>query len=221
VSPAAGRRGIPFLLAAPSGTGKTSVCHLLIEKNRKRGDPPIVFSVSHTTRRRREEEREGVDYYFVSPQEFQRLEEGGTFLESADYDGNRYGTSRSSVEDPIAEGKDVLLEIEIEGARQVRRRREDVRFLFLLPPSMEELRRRLEARGTDTPEQIARRLERAWDELVAAEDFDYAVVNDELDDCVESVLEIIGGERSGEPAALRRRFSPRPALAEFRRRSGP
>jgi guanylate kinase len=220
VSPAARRRGIPFVVAAASGTGKTSVCRRVIERNRERGDPPISFSVSHTTRLRREEEREGVDYHFVSPEAFQGLVERDAFLEWAVYGGNHYGTSRRSIEGLLSDGRDVLLEIEVQGARQVRKRREDARFLFLLPPSMKVLRERLQARGTDTEEQIASRLERAQEELMAAEDFDYAVVNDELEGCVESVLAIIGSERSGEIAALRRRFAPAAALAALLDKKG-
>ena len=220
MSPAATRRGIPFVVAAVSGTGKTTVCRRAIDRNRERGDLPICFSVSHTTRRQRSEEREGVDYHFVSLEEFQGLAERDAFLEWAVYNGNHYGTSWRSIEQPLAEGSDVLLEIEVQGALQVRRRRKDARFLFLLPPSLEVLRERLQVRGTDTAEQIAGRLERGHEELVAAEDFDYAVVNDELEDCVDSVLAIIDGERSGEIAALRRRFAPGAALAVLRGADG-
>jgi guanylate kinase len=156
----------------------------------------------------------------VSPEAFQGLVERDAFLEWAVYGGNRYGTSRRSIEGLLSDGRDVLLEIEVQGARQVRKRREDARFLFLLPPSMKVLCERLQARGTDTEEQIASRLERAQEELMAAEDFDYAVVNDELEGCVESVLAIIGGELSGEIAVLRRRFAPAAALAALLGKKG-
>jgi len=206
------------VVSAVSGTGKTTVCHRLIERNRERGGPPLSFSVSHTTRRQRSEEREGVDYYFVSPEEFGGLVERDAFLEWAVYNGNCYGTSWSAIEEPLAQGNDVLLEIEVQGARQVRRRRKDARFLFLLPPSLAVLQERLRTRGTDTAEQIASRLERSREELAAAEDFDYAVVNDELEECVESVLAIIGAEHSGETEALRRRFAPWAAVSALRGR---
>jgi guanylate kinase len=220
VSPRAKRRGIPFVVAAASGTGKTTVCRRTIELNRERGGPPLEFSVSHTTRRQRSGEVEGVDYHFVSTAEFHRLVDAGAFLEWAVYNDHHYGTSWRSLEEPLGSGTDVLLEIEIQGASQVRERRRDARFLFLLPPSIEALRERLEARGTDAPEQIARRLQRADRELEAAAGFDYAVVNDEFDRCVEQVLEIIGGERAGEVRELRRRFAPGPALAALRAAGG-
>ena len=212
MKPRPDRRGIPFVVAAASGTGKTTVCRHAIGRNRERGGSPIEFSVSHTTRPRRSGEVDGVDYHFVSLEEFQRLVAADAFLESALYNENHYGTSWRSIEEPLADGIDVLLEIEIQGASQVRARRGDARFLFLLPPSMAALAERLRARGTDAPEQIARRLQWANRELEAAAGFDYAVVNDDFDRCVEQVLEIIEGERSGGIEGLRRRFAPGPAL---------
>jgi guanylate kinase len=216
VKPRPVRRGIPFVVAAASGTGKTTVCRHAIDRNRERGGSPLEFSVSHTTRPRRSGEVDGVDYHFASVDEFQRLVAAGAFLESASYNENHYGTSWRSIEEPLADGIDVLLEIEIQGASQVRARRGDARFLFLLPPSMAALAERLQARGTDAPEQIARRLQWAHRELEAAAGFDYAVVNDDFDRCVEQVLEIIEGERSGEVEALRRRLAPGPALEALR-----
>ena len=212
----AGRVGTPFVVAAASGTGKTTVCREAIERNRERGGSPIEFSISHTTRPRRSGEVEGVDYHFVSVQEFRRLVAADAFLEWAVYNESHYGTSWRAIEEPLANGTDVLLEIEIQGASQVRARRADARFLFLLPPSMGALAERLRVRGTDTPDQIAGRLERARRELEEAAGFDYAVVNDDFDRCVEQVLEIIEGERSGEVGGLRRRFAPSPALEELR-----
>ena len=142
----AGRRGVPFVVAAPSGTGKTTVCRQVVQK-----DPLAEFSVSHTTRPRRDGEAEGIDYHFVKPERFQEMVDEDAFLEWAEYDGNRYGTSWASIEQPLERGRDVLLEIEVQGAAQVRERRADARFIFLLPPSMEVLRERLVARSTDTP----------------------------------------------------------------------
>jgi guanylate kinase len=206
------RRQIPFVVVAPSGTGKTTICHRVVE-----GDDGIVFSVSHTTRARREGEVDGEDYHFVTPSEFERLAGDGAFLEWALYNGNRYGTSWESIRAPLAEGRDVLLEIEVEGARQVRERRDDACFIFLLPPSMKVLGDRLRGRGTDSPEQIRRRLDRAGEELEAIGDFDYAVVNDDLDRCVGSVMEIIRAERAGGSEELRRRFAVAPAYERFKR----
>jgi len=204
-------RGIPFVIAAPSGTGKTTVCLALRKRN-----PRLVFSVSHTTRPRRANETDGVDYHFVSTQEFERMIGAGAFLEWAVYNGNHYGTSWKAIEGPLAEGCDVLLEIEVQGARQVRQRLPDARLIFLLPPSQQALVQRLEGRGTDTPEQIAARLRTAQGELAAVEEFDYAVVNDELDRCVTQVGEIAAAERRGSADELRRRFTPRQAATRLR-----
>ncbi len=211
-----GRLGIPFVVAAASGTGKTTVCRRLVETNREVEGRPLEFSVSHTTRRKRRREVDGVDYHFVSEDGFQRLVDEGAFLEWATYNEHRYGTSWSSIDGPLKNGIDLLLEIEVRGAGQVRERRDDARFVFLLPPSLEALAERLQSRGTETREQIDRRLKHSRRELAAAEKFDYAVVNDRLDRCVGHLLEIIGAERCGEIAALRRRFAPAPALAVLR-----
>jgi guanylate kinase len=204
------RRGIPFVVAAPSGTGKTTVCRRLVEE-----DPLLEFSVSHTTRRPRSGEREGVDYHFVSEARFAELVRQGAFLEWAEYNQNRYGTSWRALEEPLAHGHDVVLEIEVQGAAQVRERRADARFLFLLPPSFEVLERRLRARGTDDPQQVAERLALARRELESALRFDYAVVNDDLARCLAELHEIVGAERAGRAAELRRRFEPRAALARL------
>ncbi len=206
------RRGIPFVVAAPSGTGKTTVCRQLVER-----DPQIEFSVSHTTRAPRSEECDAIHYHFVTRQEFASLVADNAFLESAEYNGNLYGTSWSAIEAPLRQGRDVLLEIEVQGAAQVRERRQDARSIFLLPPSMEVLRERLRRRGTDAPEQVEARL--AWAERVeleAGRRFDYAVVNDDLDACVADVRRILDAERAGQAAALREQFDPATALALLR-----
>jgi guanylate kinase len=196
------------VVAAPSGTGKTTVCRSVVER-----DPGIEFSISHTTRGRRPKERDGVDYHFVSRQEFQRLIDAGAFLEWAEYNGNRYGTSWAALDAPLAAGRDLLLEIEVQGARQVRERRSDARFIFLLPPTLATLRERLESRGSDSEAAIAGRLELARRELEDGARFDYAVVNDQLEGCVAEVLAILAAERSGDTAALRARHAPGPAIA--------
>jgi guanylate kinase len=210
VSAAAPRRGIPFVVAAPSGTGKTTVCRRLLE-----ADPDLVFSVSHTTRPRRPGERDGVDYRFVAEAEFERLVREGAFLEWAVYNGNRYGTSWEAIEAPLAGGCDVLLEIEVQGARQVRRRLPEARLVFLLPPSLAALEARLSSRGANSPGEIAERLETARGELAAIREFDYAVVNEELDRCVSDVLSIVRAERAAETTSVRARFDPRPAALRF------
>jgi guanylate kinase len=157
----------------------------------------------------------------VDEDRFQKLVEDGAFLEHARYNDRHYGTSWRSLAEPLERSLDVVLEIEVQGASQVRERRKDARFVFLLPPSMAELRHRLESRGTDAPEQIERRLARARDELVAVLSFDYAVVNDDLDRCIASLGEIIAAERSGAVAALRRRFDPVAAHERLRGEADP
>ena len=203
-----GRAGIPVVVAAPSGTGKTTVCRAIVER-----DPEIEFSISHTTRARRANERDGVDYHFVSAPEFQRLIDEGAFLEWAEYNGNRYGTSWAALDGPLASGRDLLLEIEVQGARQVRARRADARFIFLLPPTLATLRERLEGRGSDSPAAIAERLDLSRRELEDGTRFDYAVVNDRVETCVAEVLAVLAAERSGDTAALRARLAPEPAVA--------
>jgi guanylate kinase len=204
------RRGFPVVVAAPSGTGKTTVCREVVSR-----DAGIEFSVSHTTRPRRPGERDGVDYHFVTADEFERLVQAGAFLEWAVYNDHRYGTSWAALDAPLAAGHEVLLEIEVQGARQVRARRSDARFVFLLPPSLAVLRERLERRGTDSPDVIARRLELARQELREGTLFDYAVTNDRLEDCVEQVLEILAAERAGDTALLRARHAPGAAVAKL------
>src|SRR5207245_1078307 len=144
----------------PSGTGKTTVCREVLAR-----DPALEFSVSHTTRPRRPAERDGVDYHFVTPGEFDRLVRDGAFLEWAVYNGNRYGTSWAAIEEPLRRGRDLLLEIEVQGARQVREKRADARFIFLLPPTLLSLRERLEQRGSDAAGAIAERLQIARREI--------------------------------------------------------
>jgi guanylate kinase len=194
------RRGIPFVVSAPSGTGKTTVCKALVA-----ADPGLRFSVSHTTRPPRPGEREGVDYHFVSRGRFGELVAAGAFLEHAEYAGNLYGTSLAAIDGPLAEGVDLLLEIEVQGAGQVRARRPDARLVFLLPPSLDALEARLRGRGSDGPEVIRARLELARRELESVALFDYLVVNDELARCVDAVREIVAAERRGDTAEARRR----------------
>ena len=186
------------MVAAPSGTGKTTVCRACVER-----DPLLEFSISHTTRAPREGERPGVDYHFVSPADFRNMVERSDFLEHANYGGENYGTSVESLRLPLEDrGHDVLLEIEVQGAAQLRDRRRDARFIFLLPPSMKVLEERLRGCGTDSAEAIDRRLGVADRELEAVRFFDYAVVNDDLERAISAVLEIIAAEREGSQAAL-------------------
>jgi guanylate kinase len=204
------RSGFPVVVAAPSGTGKTTVCREVVAR-----DPAIEFSVSHTTRPRRPAESDGVDYHFVTPEEFERLAKAGAFLEWAVYGGNRYGTSWDAVDEPLRRGREVLLEIEVQGARQVREKRTDARFIFLLPPTLASLRERLERRGSDGADAIAKRLAIARREIEAGAHFDYAVVNERLEICVGEVLAILAAERSGDTERLRARHAPGPPIAKL------
>jgi len=206
-----GRRGIPVVIAAPSGAGKTTVCRRLVEL-----EDNVEFSVSHTTRPMRPGERNGVDYHFVDAAEFQRMIDAGELLEWAEYGGNRYGTSWAAIEGPLSAGREVLLEIEVQGARQVRERVEVARLIFLLPPSLKVLEDRLRGRATDSAGQIAARLKIARSELEAVEEFDFAIVNDVVERCVEDVRAVIHAEGEAELAALERRFDPRAAAERFR-----
>ena len=216
MSSASAEAGIPFVVAAPSGAGKTTVCRKVVER-----DGRISFSVSHTTRSQREGEVDGRDYFFVDEKEFRRLVSDGAFLEWAKYNTSLYGTSWQAIEGPLVSGQDMLLEIEVQGAELVRARRSDARLIFLLPPSMEALRQRLENRRTDSSEQIQRRLDVAERELGSISGFDYAVLNDDLESCVANLLEIIEGERNRAVVDLRERFSPAAAEEKFRRACSP
>ena len=188
------------MVAAPSGTGKTTVCRAAVER-----DSRLRFSVSHTTRRPRDGERAGFDYHFVTTGQFWELVKADAFLEYAEYGDNLYGTSWDALEEPLAAGWDLIVEIEVKGARIFRERRRDACFIFLLPPDMETLGERLRGRGTDSEETIAKRLAIAEQELEAIEFFDYAVVNVEVEQAVAEVLEIVEAERAGRTASARER----------------
>jgi len=201
------RRGIPFVVAAPSGTGKTTVCRALVD-----ADPELVHSVSHTTRAPRQGEIDGVHYHFVSEKAFRGLEGQDVFLEWAEYGGNLYGTSSRELDASLARGVDVLLEIEVQGAAQIRARRDDARLIFLLPPSWEELERRLRTRGADADEVVERRLTIARREILAVREFDYAVVNDDLEETLSAVHAVLDAERHGDTADARTRYRREAAL---------
>jgi guanylate kinase len=181
----------PFLLilSSPSGGGKTTIAHRLIWA---RDD--LEHSISATTRPPRGGEREGVDYYFLSRAEFERRRDDGDFLEWAEYSGALYGTLESEVERILARGRKPVLDIEVQGAGQVRERRSDVVSIFILPPSAAALVSRLEARALDDRESLTRRLAQADSELQQATAYDHVVVNDDLDMAVAAVAAIVDGE---------------------------
>lgn len=174
------------VISGPSGSGKTTICKRLLE------DPSIVMSVSATTRKRRPGEVDGKDYYFLDPEEFQRKVRNGEFLEYAEYNGNFYGTLRSEVEGSLSQGLTVILEIEVQGTRKLRESGVDALFLFVMPPSPEELERRLRNRHTEDEETILRRLEIAREEMDMAHLYDHVVINNDLDVAVEQAHGYIG-----------------------------
>ena len=190
-----------FVIAAPSGAGKTTLVQAITRNN-----PELRFSISYTTRKQRRNEAHGRDYLFVDVEEFERLRASGEMLESATVFDNLYGTSRQQVEDHLAEGHSVILEIDWQGAQQVRESMPECVTIFIMPPSHDELVRRLRSRGTDSEEVIERRLRDALSDMAHWEEFDFVVINDNLDQAVsdlESVLAGGGGALATSNAALR------------------
>ena len=183
-------RPFPLVIAAPSGAGKTSLARALVET---RSD--MVFSLSATTRAPRPGERDGVDYRFVDDAGFDALAESGELLEWAHVHGRRYGTMRSGVQSALAEGRTVVLDIDVQGAQLVRRELSDAVLVFVLPPSVSEMKRRLRARGSENAAQMATRMRTARAELDAVNDFDYVVVNDEFEEALRTIEAIVAAER--------------------------
>ena len=184
-------RGLLVVVAGPSGVGKGSVHGRL-----RQSLPDVTLSVSATTRSPRPGELDGADYHFVDRGTFEAMAADGRLLEWAEYAGNLYGTPRAPVEEAIAEGRVVLLEIEVQGALQVKERVPDALLVFLVPPSVEELERRLAGRGTEDAATVARRLGVAQRELAAKDAFDHVVVNDDLERCVAEVRDLIEQART-------------------------
>lgn len=185
-----GRKSLLFIVSAPSGAGKTSLCREVLSLL-----PDLHFSVSHTTRPPRQHERDGIDYYFVSPEEFKRMIESGQFIEWAEIYGNLYGTSRTSVEALKAKGVDIIFDIDHRGAKQIKTTYRDSITIFILPPSSQELEERLKQRGTDDASVITRRLTKAKEEMEQSSWYHYQIVNDDLTRAVEQLKEIITTER--------------------------
>jgi guanylate kinase len=178
--------GHVFVITGPSGVGKGTLIDALMRRM-----PGLTLSVSATTRRPRAGERDGVDYHFLSPQEFEQRARAGEFVEHVDYAGSRYGTLRSELETKAGTGGAVLLEIEVQGARQVRRTFPQATQIFIAPPSLEELRARLDGRGTDDPQTVERRLQTAREELRAQPEFGHVVRNERLEDAVAELEAIV------------------------------
>lgn len=183
------RRGILLVLSAPSGAGKTTLVKELLAR-----DPGLRFSISYTTRAPRPGEEDGKDYCFVDKARFQEMIAAGEFLEHAEVFGNHYGTSKAQVEALRAGGHGVLLELDWQGARQIRANAPDCRTVFILPPSVTELERRLRTRATDSDEVIRRRLGQALDDMAHWAEFGYVIVNEQLDGATKGLLGILQGD---------------------------
>ena len=177
-----------IVITGPSGVGKGTLIRALRERM-----PELALAISATTREPRSGERDGVDYHFLTPSEFERRVNSGQFVEHADYSGARYGTLRSELERGLSSASAVVLEIEVQGARQVREAIPDAVAVFIAPPDERALRARLSGRGTDSDEQIARRLDTARDELAAQDEFEHVIVNDELGAAVDRLAALVGG----------------------------
>ena len=183
-----GQRGKLFVIAAPSGAGKTSLVRALMQRR-----PSLRFSISYTTRQQRPNERDGHDYFFVDKAQFERMVAAGDFLEHARVFDNYYGTSRPQVEQLLDASQDVLLEIDWQGAQQIRQALPECRSIFVLPPSREALEQRLRGRKTDSDEVIARRLRDSLADLSHWSEFDYIVVNDDFDRATGELEAIMTG----------------------------
>ena len=194
-----------FVFAAPSGAGKTTLVHAVVTKH-----PELRFSISYTTRKPRRNEANGVDYLFVDEETFMRLRNQGELLEYAEVFDHHYATSRSQVEKHLAENRNVILEIDWQGARQVRESMPECVSIFILPPSVTELERRLRDRRTDSPEVIERRLRDALADMSHWDEFDYVIINDDLERAVadlEAVLAGTGTQSSTSNPELRARIN--------------
>lgn len=185
------RRGLMFILSSPSGAGKTTISNMLLK-----ADPAIKLSVSATTRPIRKGEQDGVHYHFVDDAQFDRMLEEDGFYEWAHVFGHRYGTPKGHIRGALKDGQDFLFDIDWQGTQQLYQKdQQDVVRVFILPPSLEELQRRLTGRGTDSADVIAARMERARAEISHWDGYDYVVVNDDVDACFAKVREILEAER--------------------------
>ncbi|WP_085676483.1 MULTISPECIES: guanylate kinase [unclassified Pseudomonas] len=191
--------GTLYIVSAPSGAGKTSLVTALIK-----ADPRVSVSVSHTTRAMRPGEQHGVNYHFVSHDDFKGLITQGDFLEHAEVFGNFYGTSRSALQEVLDQGNDLILEIDWQGAQQVRKLMPEARSVFILPPSQQALRERLDGRGQDSEEIIAGRMKEAVSEMVHYDEYEYVIINDDFDVALEDLKAVFVANREGGSAVVAR-----------------
>jgi guanylate kinase len=183
--------GLLIVVSGPAGVGKGTVLSLVRQKN-----SDVVFSVSATSRHPRPGEIDGVNYFFVSRPQFERMIQENKLLEWVEYCGNYYGTPKEYVEEQLRKGHIVILEIEVEGARNIKKQYPQCVSIFISPPSLDELKKRIVNRGTETPEVIERRMQRAQNELMHISEYDYVIVNDTVEDSAERFLDIIRKERN-------------------------
>lgn len=182
--------GTLYIVSAPSGAGKTSLVNALIKDDKR-----VSVSVSHTTRGKRPGEEHGVNYHFVSHEEFKALIDKNDFLEHAEVFGNFYGTSRSTLQQVLDRGDDLILEIDWQGARQVRELMPEARSIFILPPNLEALRQRLDGRGQDSDEIIAGRMKEAVSEMQHYDEYEYVIINDDFDVALEELKAVFRSNR--------------------------
>lgn len=185
------RKGFLIVVSGPSGAGKGTVCTAFLKEHED-----VAYSVSATTRAPRSGEQEGVNYYFLSRGEFESMIANGELLEWAEVYGNYYGTPLKKIEEKLAQGQDILLEIDTQGALNVQKKFPDGIYVFILPPSIQELEKRLRGRGTDSEEAVARRLSAAAGEIAVAKEYAYTIVNDTINDSVQTLAAIVSAEHA-------------------------
>ncbi|NIQ00746.1 MAG: guanylate kinase [Nitrospinaceae bacterium] len=185
------KEGLPIILSAPSGAGKTTVCQALLKRL-----PDLRFSISHTTRAPRENEQDGVDYFFVSQETFLEMTQRDEFVEWAKIHNNYYGTARKNIEETLQQGKDLILELDVQGVESLRNLRYKGVFIFILPPSLAELEKRLVGRGTEPDDKIKKRLAVGKEEIAKCHLYDYIVTNADVEETVDTLLAIIRAEKN-------------------------
>jgi guanylate kinase len=205
---ACGRRGLMLILSSPSGAGKTTLTRMLLQADKL----DLTLSISVTTRPRRHSEADGIHYHFITRRQFEVMRDSGDLLEWAEVHGNFYGTPRAPVEAVLTQGRDVLFDIDYQGTQQVREAAAaDVVTIFILPPSMRELRARLERRAEDPGDAIAKRLDNARNEIARWEQYDYVLINDDIQKTFDDLLAIVTAERLRRPRV-------QPAIKDFVKR---